>query len=47
MSDCDEHVKRLTLNSAVDPEFPDRVVEVRSCATSSVGFSISGPGPGE
>ena len=29
------YVKRSTINSAVDPEFSDRVVEVRTCATST------------
>ena len=29
------YVKRLTLNSSGYLEFPDRMVEVRTCATSS------------
>ena len=41
MSRFEGHVKHLTLNSAVDPEFPDQVVEARICAKSTAWWVLA------
>ena len=43
VSDFEEHVKRLALNSAVNHESADRVIEVRTCAITYVGADLGNP----